>query len=424
MVTQQEWTEIKELIGTGLSVPQISRELERSTTTIYRLMRLNGPRTSSARQAKKHQEVVRYKEYLSALIKKGIKNIQKLHYELTCLGFQGSYASLYQYLKSNKAEFSKYKPSRHIETEPGEQAQVDWGHFGKIEVNGQMEKLYCFVYLLAYSRVIYIEFTIRQNLKTLQQCHIHALKKQGLPRTIVYDNMKTVVLKREKNPGSKPKIHYNPAFLDFANYYGFEVIACPPYWPRAKGKVEAAVKLVRNNFMQGMQFGRDFSTLEELNQKALLWLETFANVRKHATLDAKPIDKWEEEKAFLRFPKSLPNYDLSPFVVRNSTKDGLIQYKSNFYSVPMEFARRKLLLREVNESGVSKIKIYYEDKIIATHLVSSERGKWIVEDRHLIEKHSKPRKRKLKKATKDNKRDSIAFTRSLEYYEPQIPENN
>lgn len=424
MVTQQERQEIEELIGTGLSVPQIAREVGLTTTTIYRFKRLNGSKTLSVRKVRKQPEVLKYKEELSGLIKKGIKSITKLHSELQSLGFKGHYHTLWQYLRLNKEYFKKdfkeYKRSIHIETGPGEQAQVDWGHFGKIEIDGKRYPLYCFVYILSFSRTIYIEFTIKQNLKTLEECHKHAFKELGIPKTILYDNMKTVVLSRDKLVNKKQHIHYNPAFLEFAGFYGFEVVACPPYWPRAKGKVEAAVKLVKNNLMQGMQFGRDFTTLDEINEKARNWLKNSINVRKHRTTGIRPIDRWLEEKALLGFPKD-HDYETSSFVARYSTKDGLVQYKSNFYSVPTEFSRRKLLVKEFNKNGLVTIKIYYEDKVIAVHQLSTERGKWIVDETHMIKnestKSSIKKNNKLKRKSKNTERLAIVFTRSLEYYD-------
>src|SRR5204862_98653 len=107
-------------------------------------------------------------------------------------------------------------------------------------------------------------FVVRQNQQTLQACHIHAFEKIGIPQIILYDNMKTVVLGRKKLADGSKKIQYNPAFLDFARYYGFEVKACPPYWPRAKGKVESGVKYLKNNFMVGESFGKTFKSLDEL----------------------------------------------------------------------------------------------------------------------------------------------------------------
>lgn len=343
-------------------------------------------------------------------------------------GYAGSYATLYRHFKYlvNFKSISKYKPSIRFETEPGKQAQVDWGSFGKIKINNKLEQLYCFVCVLGFSRAMYIEFTIKQNLQTFEQCHIHAFEQLGIPQTIVYDNMKTVVLRREKLVNGIIEPHYNPAFLDFTQHYGFLIKLCPVYWPRAKGKVESGVKYVRNNFAHGINFKNEFSSLEELNKKAAFWIDKVANVRTHRTTGEKPSERWLKEKPYLRSPKDLPVYETSPLVERNSTKDGLIQYKQNYYSVPPEFSRRKLFVKEINKSGVITIEIYYEDQIIVTHLLSTGRGEWIVEDEHLINSSPPLNGRKPKKTSKREKlkaRAPVVPARPLTYYDQLIPKS-
>lgn len=368
----------------------------------------------------------RFVPYIKKRISEGVTNSRKLHKELQLQGYGASYATVYRYTRSlqieNYSKSTRYKPSIRFETDPGEQAQVDWGSFGKIEINGRIEKLYCFVYILGYSRMAYIEFTTKQNLQTLENCHIHAFEKIGIPKTIVYDNMKTVVIRREKLAQGRIAPRLNPAFFDFAQYYNFSIFLCPPYWPRAKGKVEAGVKYVRNNFMKGMRFKKEFKSLEELNKKAQRWLEYEANTRLHGTTKEKPIDRWIKEKKYLNFPNDIPIYASSPFLVRRSTKDGLIQYKSNLYSVPMEYARRNLFVKAVNTSGTLSIAIYYQDIIVANHLMSHEKGKWIVDDAHLIRKSTVNKRENKKARSKKNikKPYSGIGIRPLSYYDKFI----
>lgn len=342
----------------------------------------------------------KFDQYLISRIKKGVLNGKKLFYEIKTQGFEGSYTSLYRHLKNNLSDYRKkshqkkfsnlkqnkistnYKTAIRFETEPGEQAQVDWGHFGKININGRLEKLYCFVYILGYSRTVYIEFTIRQNLSEFEKCHIHAFKTLGIPQNIVYDNTKTVVLSREKLPDGTHRTHLNPAFQDFAHYYGFNTIVSPPYWPRNKGKVEASIKYIRHNFIPGLKLKGKFISLEELNNEAQKWSNEAANNRIHSTTQQKPAIRWHKEKSNLKFPNGLPDYQTSPFVIRYSTKDQLIQYKQNFYSVPKEFAWRKLFLREVNEQGNFFVNIYSQDILITQHNLCTGRGQRIENPKH------------------------------------------
>lgn len=416
MVKQNEWVEIEKLHEDGLSFAQIVRKTGRSFLTIKKLILNGGPKKNPIDDSDK--KVAPFKKYLAARIKQGATNRKVLFFEIKKQGYNGSYSTLNNFCNTEFAVSQKCKiqrRSRHIETPPGEQAQVDWGSFGKIEIGGREERLYCFVFVLGYSRATYIHFTIKQNLKTLEQCHIQAFEKIGIPKTIVYDNMKTVVLSREKLPDNKIIPHCNPAFLDFAQFYGFKIALCPPYWPRAKGKVESGVKYVRNNFMKGMRFQRDFKSLEELNGKAQVWLDTVANVRIHGTTEKRPVDLWKKEKAHLVFPIGRV-YPVSSFLTRHSTKDGLVEFKSNFYSVPMDYALKKLHIQEMVESGILSINIYYQDEIIAIHPVSHDRGKWIIDQKHIaviskskgVGNKGQSRKPRLPKP--------IIYARGLDYY--------
>ncbi len=238
-----------------------------------------------------------FRSYLISRINKDVLNGQKLFCELKNQGFNGSYETLYRYLRNElndywikpyqKSRFykkrtvinlSKYKSAIRFETEPGEQAQVDWGHFKTVILNGEKKKLYCFIFVLGYSRMAYIEFTTSQVLSVFESCHINSFKTLGMPGSIVYDNTKTVILTNRVTSSGKRNVELNPNFFDFANYYGFNIIASPPYWPRNKGKVEAGVKYVRNNFMQGVKFNKSISSLEEFNRQAGIWIDQIANI--------------------------------------------------------------------------------------------------------------------------------------------------
>lgn len=369
-----------------------------------------------------------FKEYIEQRLSRGVTNNWKIYAEIKIMGYSGSYATVNRYLKQNRIDkqVQQYKISRHIETSPGKQAQVDWGSFGKVFVNGKEERLYCFVFVLSYSRALYIEFTIKQNIQTLQQCHINAFKYLGIPKEIVYDNMKTVVISREKLPDDHQKIHLNSTFVDFANYYGFTICPTSPYWPRAKGKVESAVKFVRHNFMNGVRYKREFNSVSELNQKASPWLTNVANNRIHKSTFKKPMDLWEEEKQYLNYPVAIKDYSISPLIERYSTKDSLVQHKCNFYSIPKQFARKKLLLKEENENGTTKIVIYFKNKIIADHLLSTERGKWIINKKHFMEiKEKRILKIPTSVINKSSKKAFInpTYSRDLSYYTQLFTKN-
>lgn len=356
-------------------------------------------------------------------VRAGVKNVKKLHLELKEQGYLGSYDSLNRYLrpKLNKISTKPYKISKRFETGPAEQAQVDWGSFGKIIINGKEESLYAFVYILGYSRAMFVQFTIKQNLQTFLECHKNAFEKLGIPGELVYDNVKTVVLSRERKNGEY-KPHFNPAFFDFSRHYGFDINICAPYWPRSKGKVEAAVKYLRNNFMQGRKFSRDYSSLEELNQQVLFWLDKSADQREHGTTRELPSERYLIEKPRLKFLNEFPPYETSPFLDRYADKDAFVQHKYNSYSVPEEFARKKLFIREINKNGALVLTVYNEDKVIAEHQMVDGKGKTVESEKH----RTTPTRLKFKKVPiikeRFDKYGAVIFSRPLSYYDRLIPE--
>lgn len=367
-----------------------------------------------------------HESYLKRRLNQSITNISKLYQEIQEKGYKSSYATVYRYIKALVNNKSIIKRSSHVNTTPGKQAQVDWGSFGRIIINGKTRQLYAFVYILGYSRMMYVEFTARQDIKTLQECHMHAFHHLGIPETIVYDNMKTVVLRRKKTTeNTSENIYFNPSFSNFAQYYGFNIYLCHPYWPREKGKVEAGIKYLRNNFMQGRRFQKDFSSLEEINKQIKKWLDTVAHVRIHGTTQKRPLELWNQEKPYLRFPEGYPNYQTAHFEVRYSTKDGAIQYHSSWYEVPMEYARRKLFVTELNNNGIPMIDIYHDNSIIGRYCVSTEKRQWIILDQSLIQhppkkENSKPRTMRIvvktKKMRKNHYPNIVIAPRAFDYY--------
>lgn len=294
MISNSEISKIRTLHKSGLPVAKIAEILHRSLPSIYKYLKeIKKNSQSEVEDAPKDipSKIVPYIENIDHKLKSGMLNNSKIFKEVKSVGYKGSYGLLNRYLQDKRHEKTteSVRAYQKIETDPGEQAQVDWGHFGKINVENKMVNLYIFVYVLSYSRAMYAEFTTSQRQQVWQNCHINAFEKLGVAKKLRYDNLKTVVISREKMHGVE-KINYNFDFMNFARHYKFEPEACPRYYPRAKGKVEAGVKYLRNNFMSGEVFKKSFKSLDELNVKLEEWLQKTANNRIHSTTKLKPKD--------------------------------------------------------------------------------------------------------------------------------------
>jgi transposase len=339
MLNVEERFMIKELHRQGINISEISRRTGHDRKTIRAV--INGPLTPPQKERKpRARKIDPFVPYLEERIGQGILNAQKLYQEILAKGYTGKDRAVRAFVQPYREERRRQATVR-FETEPGHQAQVDWGSFGTIEYYGRQRRLYAFVMTLGWSRAMYLEFTISAEAAWWLRCHLHAFHYfDGAPREVLHDNLKTAVLTRTADG----KIHWHPGYLDFAHYYGFSPRACRPYRAQTKGKVESGIKYVRGNFWPGLVY----SDLADLNRQALQWLDTVANVRVHGTTQEVPFERLVKED--LQPLSGKADYDTSRISYRRSTKDCLVSYEGNYYSVPFVHAQQQLMLKET-ESG-------------------------------------------------------------------------
>lgn len=188
-------------------------------------------------------------------------------------------------------------PVVRFEIEPGQQMQVDWA-----AIRRTGDRLSIFVATLGWSRVSYVEFVTDERLETLLGCHENAFVFfDGVPREVLYDNMRTVVIGRDAyGPGQH---RLQAGFQDFAHHYRFRPLLCRPYRPTTKGKVERFIGYVRSSFLVPPESrlrgsGRPLD-LALANAEVRKWLRDVANRRLHATTLAVPMERLGEEQAHL-----------------------------------------------------------------------------------------------------------------------------
>jgi transposase len=370
MIMQETWVMIKHLKQQGLSIRAIARQLDIDRNTVRRALRREGlPHyTRTTRRASKLDP---YKPYLQRRLDECPElTAVRLYQEIQAQGYPGRCSILRAFVRPLRQEHRRLgQLTVRFETAPGEQGQVDWGHFGRIAHQGRWYPLYGFVMVLGYSRMLFVHFTTTQRLETFLRCHLRAFEAfGGSPRELLYDNAKTVVLARPdlraEAAGQAP--HWHPKFLDFAGYYGFTPRLCRPYRARTKGKVERMIRYVRESFFTGCHV----ADLEDLNRQAALWCETVANARVHATTGEVPAVRWRRE-ALLPL-SGRPLYDTSVMVPRRVSRECLVAYEGNHYSVPYPYGGRPVLLRVREEPAV--LEIWAEETCLAVHPLLSGQG--------------------------------------------------
>jgi transposase len=340
MLTVESRFMIRDGYRQGISISELARLSGHDRKTVRRMVKPDEPLTPApATRRPKVRKLDAFVEYLQARIAKGVLNARKLYGEISAQGYTGKETQVRSFVQPFR-EAREAEATVRFETAPGQQAQVDWGHFGLIEYQGRQRRLYAFVMTLGWSRVMYLEFTVSADAAWFLRCHLHAFQYfGGVPRELLHDNLKTVVLDRAADGA----IHWNPRYLDFADYYGFTPKACQPYRAQTKGKVESGVKYVRGNFWPGLQF----VDLADLNRQALDWLNGVANVRIHGTTGEVPFARLPLEELVPVGAK--PAYDTSLSTYRRSSSDCLVSYEGNYYSVPALYAKQRLLVKETEQ---------------------------------------------------------------------------
>lgn len=285
MIRLEEWVDIISLHRQGLGIKAISRRLHISRNAIRRAIRKAGPPVYE--RPVRPSKLDPFKDYLSQRLADFPElSCERLLLEIKSKGYAGGISILKDFTRPHRIR--RKEPVVRFETGPGEQAQVDWSDLGIHLIDGVPTKLNLFAMVLSYSRCLYAEVVKVTDSDTLIACHKRAFSYfGGTTRTILYDNMKTVVLKR----GEGGDHRFNPKFLDFAGTIGFTPKLCRPYRAKTKGKVERIIGYVKDRFL----VGRTFAGISDLNTRLLAWLETEANTRVHATTKDVPFVRLARE---------------------------------------------------------------------------------------------------------------------------------
>jgi transposase len=357
MIFREMSMQIRYLDRQGVTRAEIAQRLGVSRQTVYNHLQQRGspPRPEVLKPSKLDP----FKPYIRNRLALFDLKATVLLEELRPLGYSGGITILRRFIRPLKAEFVR-RVTERFETLPGQQAQMDWGECGHIRVDGAIKTLYVFVLVLGYSRMMDAQFTCSCRLPVLLSCLKRAFQRLGIPQEVLVDNMKQAV---ESHDVSTGMVHWNPTFLDFAQHYEFLPVACPPYWPQVKGKVERGVGYIKSSFLEG----RSFSELDELNHQLDGWLDRVANVRIHGTTRQRPIDRHGQELAHLRSFCGAPFYDTRPVEMRKVPSDSHVSYQGVRYSVHPDGVGHTVILRPDGEQVGAAFSIYLGDRLLGRH---------------------------------------------------------
>ena len=358
MIEPEMWMEIKDLYSQGLSKREIARRTGKSRNTVNRMLEQRAPQPF--RKPPRVSLLDPYKPYLTARWTEYGLTSTRLLEEIRSQGYSGCLNLVQRHLKTLRDHFkARATATVRFETPPGHQAQADWAHVGEVEG----AKVYAFVLVLSFSRMLYVEFTRSMDIPTLIECHQNAfLSLGGAPQSMLYDNMAQVRL---------PSGELNPFFADFAAHYGFTIRTHRVRRPRTKGKVERMVGYVETDFLNG----RAFAGLEDLRAQAELWQQK-ANRRHHSTTAERPCDLLAKENLTPIDPAR--PYVLARRFARTVDVEGFVHLERTRYSVPPAYVGKPVSLITTKR----ELRIQAGELIIAVHALGKP-GECIASKEHI-----------------------------------------
>jgi transposase len=337
MIDYQTYCQIRHLFTEKkLGLRQVARELKLGLNTVCKWARRESFKRAPI--PKRAGKLDPFKGEIIRLLAQHAYSAQQIFQRLKEQGYQGRYTILKAFVRQVRPKPRPAFLTLHFE--PGECAQVDWGCAGSVPVGSTRRRLSFFLMVLAFSRKLYLEFTLAETLEHFLCCHQHAFEYfGGVVRQVWVDNCKVAVLSRAAG-----SLVLNPRYLDFTNHHGFQIRACGVGQPQEKGRVENGVGYVKKNFLNGL----DLSDFQRVNPAARYWLDTVANVRVHGQTHKTPQELFAQEK--LRPLHPLP-YEAAVLETVRVNSQFRFKVDSNRYSVPCQYASSRLTLKRWPDPG-------------------------------------------------------------------------
>jgi transposase len=296
----------------------------------------------------------------------------RLHDMLVERGYEGSMRTVRRHVQQVRPT-PKTEVFVRTESLVAEQAQIDWAHVGNLPVAGGTRQLWAFVMVLSYSRAMWAELVIDLTAASLRRSLVRACDSfGGATRQWLFDNPKIVVLERHGDA-----VRFHPELLALSGHLNVAARLCGVRKPNQKGKVERAIRYLRDRFFAA----RTIRDLERGNAELLAFLRDIANVRPHPRWPKRRVaDVFiEEQSRLLALPSPLPSTDLVQPVAIDKTASA--RFDTNRYSVPPAHANTTLTL----VASDTTVRLLDGSTEVAHHARSWGRGQFLEAHEHRAE---------------------------------------
>lgn len=369
MITEAQRAEIRRLFyAEHWRIGTIASELGLHTTTVRAALETA---RFNRRTIVRKSRLDPYTDFIRTTLEQYPKlRATRIHEMITARGYDGSEGQTRR-LVSRLRPRPAAEAYLRLRTMPGEEAQVDWGHFGKIQVGRAQRPLSAFVMVLSWSRAIHVLFTLDQTMESFLRGHVEAFTYfGGSARTLLYDNLKTAVLARQGQV-----IEFHPRLLELAGHYHFLPRPCAVARGNEKGRVERQIRFLRDRFFAA----RSFRDIDDLNAQFLRWRTDWAHARPcPGDPDQTVAEALDEER-----PRLLPlpehPFECQRIEAATSGKTPYLRFDRNDYSIPPEFVRKPLTVVASHDT----VRILDGAVEVASHPRCYDRGREIEDPRHI-----------------------------------------
>lgn len=260
---------------------------------------------------------------------------------------------------------------QRLRTLPGDQAQVDWAYFGKLQVGRAQRPLWAFVMVLSYSRRLFLRFFPGTAMPFFVRGHVEAFDEfGGVPRVLLYDNLKSAVLERQGDA-----VRFNPKLLELSAHYRFEPRPVAVARGNEKGRVERSIRYVRDAFFAA----RPFTDLDDLNRQAAQWTAAAAQDRSWVEDRSRTVRQAFDDERGVLVPLPRDSFPCHERVEVACGKTPYVRFDLNDYSVPHDRTQRTLVVFADLES----VRVVDGNEVLATHPRCWDRSQQIEDPSHI-----------------------------------------
>jgi transposase len=350
------------LAADGLSQREIARRLGINRRTVARLLAFDEP--PRYRRAPAGSQLDSLMPVLRRLLEEWPQiKAPRATEVLREYGYTGSVDVVRRGLRQLRP--STLRPAQRTGYRPGQVLQLDWAEMPtRPKVAGRERRVYALVAALPYSAAQTAFFSFDMTIESFLEGHAPAFEwLDGVPRECVYDNLRSVVARRERD-----EVTWNARFLHLRGHYAFHATACTPATPREKGSVEAAVRYLKTGFWPA----RRFDSLGELDAQYAEWRDEVCNRRRHASGRFLVEHRLEEERRALR-PLPPARFDWLAARVVRVPADGYLRHDGCFYRAPLSLVQQRVELRASRD----EILIRFHGVHVAHYRRCYQRGTWL-----------------------------------------------